>query len=234
MSEPYNPPTAPPPSGPPAYGRPGLPWDREKTGNALVDTTKSLITAPGAAFAEMREKGDYASPIFYALILGTLGAIIGQIWNLVFGATMLQWLPPDVQGQLAPMFAADVGALVLNIVLAPIFVLFGLFVGAGIYHLFLLLLGATKESTAGYEGTMRVSAYASVANVAQIIPLVGTVVTMVWTIVLTVIGLSRVHNTSTGKALAAVLLPFLLCCLCAVAAFAMMGAAIGAAIGAGN
>lgn len=235
MSEPYNPPTAPPPSGPPMHGGPGLPWDRERSGNSLVDTAKRLITAPGTAFAEMREKGDYLSPILFAVIFGTFGAVIGQIWNLVFGASMIGFLPPEMQQQLGQAFAPSLGGVLINIVLSPFLVAIFLFIGSGIYHLFLLLLGGTKESTAGYEGSLRSVSYSGVANLAYIVPFVGTPIAIVWGIVLNVIGLSRVHHTSTGKALGAVLLPLLLCCICAIAIAVSMGAAIGAAMsGAGQ
>lgn len=233
MSEPYNPPTAPPPpGGPPVHAAPGLPWDREKTGNALVDTAKSLITAPGRAYAEMREKGDYLAPILFALIFGTFGAVIGQIWQLVFGASMVGFFPPEMQTQLGEALAPSVAGVIFSLVLAPILVPIFLFVFAGIFHLFLLMVGGTKESTAGFEGTLRAVAYGGVANLAQIIPIAGGFVAAVWGIVLYIIGLARVHHTSTGKATLAVLLPFLLCCVCVILAFVTMGAGIMAAIGA--
>lgn len=236
MSEPYNPPMAPPPSGPPAYGRPGLPWDREKTGNALVDTAKRLITAPGAAFEEVREKGDYMSPVLFAVILGTVGAVIGQIWNLIFGGVMNAWMigvmPMEMRDQMAAAMAPTVAGVVFGIVLAPIFVLIGVFVGGAIYHLFLLLVGGTKESTAGFEGTVRSVSYASVASLAQIVPFVGPMIGLVWGIVLNVIGLSRIHRTTTGRSLAAVLLPWLVCCICLIIFVVTMMGTIMAAIGA--
>jgi hypothetical protein len=238
MSEPYNPPTAPPPSGPPAYPAPGLPWDREKSGNALVDTAKGLITAPTQAFAQMREKGDYASPIFFALIFGTVGAVLGQIWNIVFGgamtAFMVDMMPPEMRSQMAEAMQPSIVGVIVSIFVAPIVVVVMLFILAGIFHLFLMMVGGTKESTAGFEGTVRALAYSWVTNVAQVIPIVGGFWPL-WAMVLSIIGLARVHHTSTGKAAAAVLLPLALCCICLVVAIATMGAAIGAAIaGAAN
>lgn len=234
MSEPYNPPTAPPPGGPPAYASatPGLPWDRARTGSALIETAKGLITAPARAYAEMREKGDYVSPILFAVILGTLGNIIGQIWQLLFGASMVQLLPPEMQGPFTEAMAPNALNVVISIVLAPLIIPIVLFIFSGIIHLFLLMIGGTKDSTAGFEGTVRAVSYASVSNLAQVIPLAGGVISLFWGIVLYVIGLAQVHHTTTGKAALAVLLPFFLCCLCVVIIFATMGAAIFSAIGA--
>lgn len=237
MSEPYDPPsapppTAPPPGGPPGYGPPGLPWDRAKTGNSLVETVKGLVTAPGRAYTEMREKGDYLSPILFAVILGTFGGVIGQIWNLVFGASMMQFFPPEMQAQFGDAFAPSVMNVIITIVLTPILVPIVLFISAGIFHLFLTLVGGTKDSTAGFEGTVRTVAYAGVANLAQVVPILGGFIAPIWGIVLYVIGLSRVHHTSTGKALLAVLLPIVLCCVCIAIFAATMGAAAFAALGA--
>lgn len=237
MSEPYQPPsapppTAPPPGGPPAAGGPGLPWDLAKTGNALVETAKALITAPGRAYAEMREKGDYVAPVLFAIIFGVFGAVINQIWQLVFGTSMLQFLPPDMQAQLGDAFAPSVVGVVMTIVLSPILVPIVLFISAGIFHLFLTILGGTKESTAGFEGSVRAVAYGGVANLGYLIPIVGGFIAAIWGLVLYSIGLARVHHTTTGKAALAVVLPVALCCVCIVIAAATMGAAMFAAIGA--
>ena len=238
MSEPYGPPTAPPPGGPPATARPGLPWDREKTGNALVDTAKGLVTAPGTAYAEMREKGDYLAPVLFAVIFATFGTVIGQIWNLAFGGAMGTWLidmvPPEMRAAMAEALQPSVGAVVLNIILAPVIWLVLLFVFAVILHLFLLLLGGTRESTAGFEGTVRVVGYSFVANLAQVIPFLGGF-WFIWAMVLCVIGFTRVHRTSSGKAAGAVLLPVVLCCVCLVVIGFFAGAAIFSALsGAGQ
>ena len=234
MSEPYAPPTAPPPGGTPTYGKPGLPWDREKTGNALVDTSKALVTGPGAAYEVMQEKGDYLSPILYAVIFGTLGGILGQIWNLLFGAAYLQFLPPEMQEGFGAMATGGIGGTIVGIVLAPVIAVVVLFVSSAIYHLFLLLVGGTKDSTAGFEGTLRAVGYGQVCNLAAIVPIAGSFIAAIWGLVLYVIGLSRVHHTSTGKALLAVLLPIALCCVCIAIIAATAGAGLMAAIAGAN
>ena len=227
---PPGPPSAPPPGGPPA--RPGLAWDREKSAGTLVETVKALVTAPGDAFARMLEKGDYLSPVLFIVIVGGLGAIVGQIWQLVFGAAWTGMLPAEYRGELAPMLASQGAGAVFMIVLLPVLMPVFAFIGAGIYHLFLMLFGGHKESTAGFEGTFRVVAYSSVAQLAQVVPFVGSIVAMVWSIVLMVLGLSTVHRTSQGKALAAVLVPWLVCCLCAIGFAVMAGMSIAGMAGA--
>jgi len=91
-------------------------------------------------------------------------------------------------------------------------------------------MGGLGESDAGFEGSLRTVAYGSgVGQLAQIVPFIGGMVSMVWTVVLLVVGAQRLHGTSQGKAVAAVLLPVVLCCICgvALASFGVLAAIMG-------
>jgi len=226
---PYGPPMAPPPSGgPPATGG-GLPWERAKNANNLIETVKAMVTDPKGSYERAREKGDYASPVIFAVILGFIGVFFQQIWSLVFGTAWMTVLPAEIRDQYGGMMAAQgVGGAIFAIILGPIFVLIGLFIWSGIVHLMCMLLGIAKESTAGFEGTLRAISYGSVSNLAYVIPFVGGLAAFVWGITLYVIGLVRMHRTTTGKAVAAVLLPLLLCCVCVIILIVVMGASIAA------
>ncbi|HEX2254283.1 MAG TPA: YIP1 family protein [Thermoanaerobaculia bacterium] len=244
MSEPLDPyrtPSAPPPPpGPPAVGvRPGLPWDREKTGNAFLETVKRLITMPVEAFREARQKGDYASPLIFGVVLVTLATVVGQLWSLLFGTAWVDViganLPPESRGFLEQMGAPTLGGVLFALILAPFLAVIWLFVWSGIVHLFLLMVGGTRDSVAGFEGSLRVISYSSVSNLAALVPFVGGLIQFVWGIILQILGIAELHQTSRGKAALAVLLPLVLCCLCGVALGVMFGAALFAAItGAAN
>ena len=227
------PPSAPPPGGPPAADRPGLPWDRSKDLGALVETAKLLITSPAEAYAMAKEKGDYASPILFAVIFAVIGSIFSSLWQMVFGpATWMKYMsemPPEMREMMGGG-AMGVGRLLLGIVLAPIIVIVVLFIWSGIVHLVLQLLGGLRESTAGFEGTFRALSYSLVVEVATIVPLIGGLIGGIWGIVLGMLGLVSLHRTTQGKALGAILIPIAVCCCLAIGLFAVMGAAIGAAI----
>jgi hypothetical protein len=66
------------------------------------------------------------------------------------------------------------------------------------------------------------------ANLFSMIPVCGWVIALVYTVVLECIGLSRAHETTTGKALLAVLLPFFLCCCAAGVLIAALFGSLGA------
>ena len=111
--------------------------------------------------------------------------------------------------------------------LTLVFVLAQLTVGLGC----LMLLGALEQSRFGYEGTLRALAYANTAQLAAVVPLVGWLIGMVWTLVLLVIGFEVLHDTTQGRALAAALIPLLVCCLCGALLVIVFGAAIAGLVG---
>ncbi len=97
-----------------------------------------------------------------------------------------------------------------GMILIPILAAIGSFVGAGIYHLLVLLL---VKPNAGFEATYRVAAYSFVVQLASWlspIPLLGILVSLVvglYAIVLSVLGIREMHATTTGKATLVVLIP---------------------------
>jgi len=230
----YGGPPPPPPMPPGGAAVPPLPWeDRERRGffPALIETVKLFVTSPSEAFARAKERGDYLSPILFSVLIGWVATVIGQLWGLLFQGAWLSMLPPEMRDQFGPMMATGGASFILTLILAPVLLLVWFFIWSGIVHLCLMMLGGHKQSGSGFEGTFRAVSYSYVSSLAQIIPFVGGLIAFVWNLVLQVIGLVRMHRTSQGKAVGAVLLPILLCCLCVVAAFALFFGAIMAAIG---
>lgn len=212
---------------PPSGGPEPLPWEQPGYPflEALYETAKLFFTEPAAAFGRMQLGGGLGRPLGYAIIFGWLGVIAGQLYNIAMGGAMYKLLPHFSEG-------ADFGFnTLINVgvmVTAPLFILIGVFVGAAIYHLFLLLYGGAAS---GFGATVRVLCYASTVQVLQVLPFCGGLIGAVWGLVLQVIGLAVVHRTTRGKAAAAVLTPLLLCCLCLAVLGIFFFATIMAALG---
>src|SRR5919109_343457 len=71
-------------SGPAAPGS-GLPWDhRQERGffNAFIETLVMVLTKPGEAFTAMKREGGLGEPLIYALIGGSVGAIVSFVFSL--------------------------------------------------------------------------------------------------------------------------------------------------------
>ena len=242
MSEPGlspPPPPPPPPGGGAGPAGAGLPWEeraRHGVAPAFVETAKLFIVNPTEAFARAKRSGDLFSPISFAVVLGWIGVVFQSLWSLALGSSLTDLLPPQMREDGGFGAAFQAFGLVAQIVLAPVFILIFLFIASGIVHLMLMLVGGTKASEAGFEGTLRALAYSSVSQLGSVVPFAGGLIAMVWAIVLETIGLATLHRTSYGKAVAAILLPLLLCCVCLVFAFGSIVALIAgaAASGAGN
>ncbi len=122
--------------------------------------------------------------------------------GLVFG--FLAGLFLSVMGGLMgkPFFATFgfVGALVFY----PIIFLISSFIGYGILHILALLFGGKATFRQFYS----VLAHTSILYIGAVIPFVGWAIT-IWQIILNVFILKNVHQLSTGRAIAVVLIPIL-------------------------
>lgn len=239
------PPGVPPPPPPPPPGAipppPGgfaqvlspLPWeDRPRIGfaDALVDTIKLFATRPGEAWSRTREKGDIGQPILFAICVGWIGIAFNSVYGLLFGQVWLRFLPLHLRDRVGSMLAATLGATLFQIILAPLFVLIGLFIGSAILHVCFLIVGALSNSTAGFEGTIRIVGYSWVAQLAHIVPVFGGLLALVASLILSVMGAQALHRSSQGKAIVGVLLPLILCCGCVIVCLIIGGAAFMGAL----
>lgn len=93
-----------------------------------------------------------------------------------------------------------------------------------------MLLNAIERSSTGFEGNLKICAYSSVSSLAGIVPAIGWLVSIVVSIILLVLGFARVHRTDHGRAVATVLIPMVICCVCVLICFLLFGAAIFAAL----
>lgn len=190
--------------------RTGLPWEnRQERGlvNAFTETLVMVLTKPADAFQKMRTEGGLGDPLLYALIGGSLGFIVYCL--LTFALQSFGGMFGGHNNPFAAMFGAGIG-MVLFIILAPLFVALTVFIAAAIIHLCLMLVGGAKKS---FETTFRVICFATgSAQPLLIIPFCGGLISGIWGIVVECIGLARAHETDTGRAVLAVLLPVIVCC----------------------
>ncbi|HSF17163.1 MAG TPA: YIP1 family protein [Vicinamibacteria bacterium] len=226
---PYEPPTASGGALPPGGDEsPRLPWEeRERLGvvEALIETIRLLVTDPSNAFARLRRDEDLTSPILFAIILGWLAGFLNQMWSFLFASTYRSLLG-GLEGWEGLFGEPSLVGLVVTLVVLPIIIVVGLFISSGIMHLCLLMVGATGQSPAGFEGTLKVYAYSQVAGLATVVPVLGSLVYGIWALVLNVVGYAIVHRTTQGKSLLAVLIPVLLCCACGILVLLLFGAVL--------
>jgi hypothetical protein len=198
----------------------GLPWEhREQLGifKAYFDTVSMVLTKPGEAFAMMKTEGDMMGPMLFALIGGSAGMIVSFLLQIALQSIGVMG---SGQNAIANVFGMGIGIL-LFIVLVPVMMIAGMFLGSGILHLCLMIVGGAKKP---FETTFRVVCFSSGSTyLLSMIPFCGGMIAGVWNIVLECIGLARAHETDTGKAVMAVLLPIIVCCGGALLIVILMG-----------
>jgi hypothetical protein len=189
--------------------RSGLPWEnRRERGffNAFVETLVMVLTKPGEAFTAMRREGGLGEPLIYALIGGCAGAVVSFLFSL--GLQSIGFFA-DRHNAIAAMAGLGIGSAVF-VVLVPLFIVVGLFIGSAIVHLCLMIVGGANQS---FETTFRVLAFSQGSTgPLQMIPICGGFIAGVWALVCNCIGLARAHETDTGRAVLAVFLPLIVCC----------------------
>jgi hypothetical protein len=213
----------PPPRA--SRGVSGGDFDYRELVPSFVQTVREVLFNPVNFFRGIRREGDFLNPLLFAIICALITGVIGGILSLIFSL---------IRGA---GFGGALGSLIANIILIPIGTAIVLFIWAAIYHLLVLLI--VRPSHAGYEATFRALAYASaVQAVAWLayIPLLGILVgiaIVVYNVVLTVIGVREMHATTTGRAVAVVVIPvivlLILIAIVGVAIFAIIAAALSGA-----
>jgi hypothetical protein len=189
--------------------RTGLPWDeREQKGwfNAFIETLQMVLTQPDHAFRAMKVEGGLGDPIVYALIGGCAGGIVSFLFSLALRSI---GLTADRHNTFVLLTGIGAGSVVF-IILLPIIILLGLFIGGAIVHLCLMIVGGANKT---FETTLRVLAFThGSTGPLQMIPICGAIIAGVWGLVVNCIGLARAHETETGRAVLAIFLPLLVCC----------------------
>ena len=189
--------------------RSGLPWDdRQQRGilRAFFETMIMVLTRPAQAFTAMRREGGLGEPLLYELIGGSVGGVVYFLYSILLSSARLLGSHEN------PMMQALGGGMrpLFFIICVPILILIGTFVSSAILHVCLMMVGGAKQS---FETTFRVVCFAGgSANPLLVIPVCGALIGGIWKIVLDCIGLARAHETDTGRAVLAVLLPVIVCC----------------------
>lgn len=204
-----------------------FPWPPPEDGGALSafgKTWRSATLDPTTFFRAMPRGDGTGAAILYYLILGILVAGVSLFWDLTGTFTGAAG-----DAGLATEFGMDAVSPLVGFLLSPVFLLFALFVGAGITHVVLLMFGGARH---GYTTTVRVFSYAYSPMAFSVVPFLGALVGSVWMVVLCIIGVREAHGTDGWKAAVAVLLPVILAMglvFMAALFMAMAGAAILAA-----
>ena len=192
-----------------------IPWERrDKLGmfRAYWQTAKEGAFAPDKTYQGLAPTGRWWDAMSFAMFsyaLGIAGTVLlyGVIF-LVAGIVGSKELFADASP--AVVTGISVGIIIGLILMVPVGALMRVYVGAGIDHLGLLIAGGGK---AGFGATFRGYCYGMAPAMFGVIPACGVYIWEIWRIACQILAYKSVHQMSGGRAAAAVLVPFGLCCV---------------------
>lgn len=192
----------------PNNGTPDFPWpprENESVLDAAARTWQESLFHPTSFFRRMPREFDFGWVLGYYVVIGVIAAGLALFWRMLLGPSLLErYFLRNVQ---------DAGNPIMDFLLSPLISVIAVFIAAGFIHVFLMLFRAGRH---GFGTTLRVLCFTGGAQLFYVVPWVGPVIAGVWSIVLTVIGLREAHETTTGRVLAAFLIPFILLLILAV------------------
>lgn len=182
--------------------RKGAPWEhRSELGlwSGIYQTFKAVLFSPETLFRTLAFTDGIREPLAFGLLIGSLGAMFGVFWQFLIWSGGLSLLGDYFIGQYA------IGLVFLIIMaLVPAVVTVAMFIHSGILHMFLLLVRGGDNR---FEATFRVVSYSQAAQAWSLVPFVGGWIGGVWQLIVQVIGLREMHETSYLRVIVAFLIP---------------------------
>lgn len=203
----------------------GPAWEeRESRGffAALSQTIGDVLLRPTQTFASMKQTGGLANPLLYFVLLGSAMFAVSAFYQIAMTTMYPALFVPKIS-MYPSLFAPKIShassfltgssicvALIGSVLLSPALYVVNAFIGSGITHLCLKLLGGAHRP---FETTFRVICYAHAsAAVFTIIPICGSLIGIIWGAYAVIIGLKEAQRTEGWRATLAYTLPGLLCC----------------------
>jgi hypothetical protein len=207
-------------------------WERRGEVGLLrgyFGTWKRELFSPDPFWRSVRPDGSLWDAISFGWITSLVYALPAALvsWGQVQLQTQSAFGNPGLEGPLREFVQLSrdprwlFGSMAATLVFYPATFL----ISAAIFHVLCLIFGAGKN---GFTATARVFGYASAPMLVGWVPCLGPIVAGLYSLVLQIWGLTRIHRTDVWRPIVAYVVLILLsvCCACGIV-FAAIGAADG-------
>jgi hypothetical protein len=178
----------------------GVPWDNiDRLGlwKALFSTLKKCLTVPSSFFGDLAGSRRSIMAWLFALIIGSLGSVFNFIWSYFLVSPLLD-LVPGLDGFTGKNLLST-GQLIFS----PLIITGKLLFFTGYFH---LLLSITHSKRQNIAATFRIACYAQSAAIFDCIPVIGSAISLTWSLYLLSIGFTKVHKISMVRSWMVILL----------------------------
>jgi hypothetical protein len=158
------------------------PFDLGSVLASVQKTAMSVVTSPSAFFREMPKTGGFVEPLIFMVVMGIMSGLLQTIFSIVglhFGfMAMTAWA----------------------IILFPIYLIIGGFIGAAILFVIWKLMGSQESYEVAYRCGAYISVLMPIITVLGLIPYLGSAIGIVLYVYFLVIASMEVHKIPSQKA----------------------------------
>jgi hypothetical protein len=199
-----------------------VPWESVQSlgvGPALLRTLRECLLEPYLFFTKVAVSRNTGMAFVYALILGSIGSVLGFVWTYFFlGSEVFSSLP--WLDKLAGGNKYSAAALILMpIIIAAKELFLTLY-----FHTLIFLSRARRRD---FKSTFIAVCYAESTAILNLVPVAGSLLSPVFSIFILAAAFSKIHRMSTLKAVVIILLPLVILVFLLIVALA---GAIGAGV----
>ena len=163
--------------------------------SAFFRTIRDSLFSPARFFKKVGDGEGYWAPLIYGAIIGIIGVGGFLLW-IWFDLAQLVPFQRFYDLPYSSYFTLLTAAL-------PLAVAFSIVAGSISVHLSLMIVGGNRK---GFQGTFRAVSYSFSGSLFGIIPFIGGPISIMYILILVIIGIREGHGLSTGRAFLAVLL----------------------------
>jgi hypothetical protein len=178
------------------------PWEnRSELGlwQGIYQTFKAVLFSPDRLFSTMTHERGITEPLAFGLLLGSIGSMFGFFWQFLMMSGGLLAVGEELMGRVS--MSLIFFAIIL---ISPLFVAITMFIGGAVLHLSLLIVRGARN---GFEGTFRVVSYSQATQIWSVIPFIGGFIGGLWILIVQIVGLREIHETSYLRVILAFLIP---------------------------
>jgi len=175
----------------------------------LWQTLKGILFSPTDFFSGIREVTGLRDSFAFGILMGSIGSMFGFFWQFLISSRDISLI-----ARIFPESVSTNSIFMGLIIITPLLVLINVIIVTLILHCCLFILQGVNK---GLDGTLKVVLYSNATSIYSLIPYIGGLIGLIWSMVIVVIGLREIHQTSTLRAFLALFLPFALLLILGIA-----------------
>jgi len=141
----------------------------------VIQQAKQVVTAPVEFYRSMPREGGFSEPVIFAMVMAAAAGAVFAVLSII--------------GLTGAGFAG-----IAAIIVMPIGMLIGSFIGAAILFVIWKLMGSPRNFEGAYRSVAYSTAITPILTVFSIIPYLGTIIRVAWSTWLMIIASVEVHE----------------------------------------